>query len=69
MKSLYKLQWRHNKAKAIVSTGCYPVDTIINQPSIDQLCLVDLKFNTHLVFDVRKVLLVDKYDVLSNKIW
>ena len=32
VKSLYTLRWRlrrrHNKVKSIVSTGCYPVDTI-----------------------------------------
>ena len=31
VKSLYTLQWqrrRRNKVKFIVSTGCYPVDTI-----------------------------------------
>ena len=27
-KSLYSLRWRCNKAKSIVSPGCYPVDTI-----------------------------------------
>ena len=27
VKSLYTLRWR-NKVKSIVSTGCYPVDTI-----------------------------------------
>ena len=29
VKSLYTLQRRRNKAKSIVSTGCYPVDTIM----------------------------------------
>ena len=28
VKSLYTLRWRHNEVKSIVSTGCYPVDTI-----------------------------------------
>ena len=28
VKSLYTLWWRRNEAKSIVSTGCYPVDTI-----------------------------------------
>ena len=31
VKSLYTLRRRHNKVKSIVSTGCYPVDTIINK--------------------------------------
>ena len=30
VKSLYTL-WRRNKVKSIVSTGCYPVDTIIKR--------------------------------------
>ena len=31
VKSLYTLWRRRNEVKSIVSTGCYPVDTIIEQ--------------------------------------
>ena len=31
VKSLYTLQQRRNKAKSIVSTGCYPLDTFMTE--------------------------------------
>ena len=43
VKSLYTLRRRHNEAKSIVSTGCYPVDTVIskhlyNEPTCQISC-------------------------------
>ena len=34
VKSLYTLRRRRNKVKSIVSTGCYPVDTIKSQTNV-----------------------------------
>ena len=45
VKSLYTLRRRHNKAKSIVSTGCYPVDTISN--SFEKNLSFQTFFNNH----------------------
>ena len=39
VKSLYTLRRRHNEVKSIVSTGCYPVDTMM-YPLKSQVCYV-----------------------------
>ena len=40
VKSLYTLRRRRNEAKSIVSTGCYPVDTIIPNSLVQSILII-----------------------------